>query len=79
MTDWTKVTEQYNTLRAEDFIKVRVYAPSVDQALEVVIPKDRIEDFMNHLPLFEAEVTNGPNSEIAKSFATEAPRDESQA
>lgn len=68
MTNWTKVTDQYNVLRKEpDYISVRVYSPSNDKALEVVVPADRIENFMNHLPLFEAEVTNGPNSEIAKT------------
>jgi hypothetical protein len=58
--NWSEITEAFNNFIEDGtHLEVRVYSPSFDKALEVVIPERSVEDFMKALPLFEAKVTNG--------------------
>lgn len=61
--DWAKLTEIFNGFIEEPgHLEVRVYHPSYDEGVEVVIPANMREDFMKRLPLFEAEISKGRNT-----------------
>lgn len=61
-TDWHAVSNAFNGFIEEGkHLEVRVYSPTHDEALEVVIPERMVDDFMKRLPFFEAKVTEGPN------------------
>lgn len=65
-TDWEAVTRFFNgTMEAARkghntaHLMVSVYSDIFDKTLTVVIPEARVDDFMKHLPTFEAQVTEG--------------------
>jgi hypothetical protein len=67
MVDWKAVTEFFNgvvqdnrTSNSEDLhLEVKIYSPSLDKTLSVVIPDHLVVEFMKHVPTFEAKVWGG--------------------
>ncbi len=73
--DWEKITNFFNGVIEEANVEVDsrdvqlevdVYSPVWGETLSVVIPARLVEDFMKHLPLFEAEVSSGSRSNPAE-------------
>lgn len=68
-TNWEEVTDFFNGVIAEaddpgyhdhtHDLKVAIYSNDYDQTLTVTVPAQRVEDFMKHLNLFDAEVHRG--------------------
>lgn len=69
-TDWKAVTTLFNAIIEEattnttlddkdTSLRVEIYSPAVDQTLHVTVPTRKVEDFMKHLPLFEAYAYTG--------------------
>lgn len=68
-TDWKVVSDFFNGVieeaksptygSNEHDLKVAVYSNDYDQTLTITVPAARVEDFMKHLNLFDAEVHRG--------------------
>lgn len=70
-TDWAAVTYFFNGVITESKdvppsskngtgdLKVALYSNDFDQTMTVTVPASRVEDFMKHLQLFDAEVHRG--------------------
>lgn len=68
-TDWKAVTRIFNAIieeatsptlaDEETSLQLRIYSPALDETLHVTVPTRKVEDFMKHLPLFQAYTYSG--------------------
>jgi hypothetical protein len=59
-TDWSAVSECFNGMYEEKTpLLVKVYSRAQNKTLEVIIPEDRVENFLDRLGLYEAQVKEG--------------------
>lgn len=67
--DWSKITEFFNGVIEESKnatldessiqLEIHIYSKAFDETMRVVVPSDRVEEFMKRLGLWEARVYKG--------------------